>query len=116
MYVSQVLSAMTEGFSPESLQFNQIPSSLETYYQQHWQKMITANQNEEFSQAVLNVLVKQQQPTSVEAVAEIMNADEFDVEEVLENWFEFLHQQELAGEKYYNFYHSSFRKWLAKKI
>jgi hypothetical protein len=116
MYVSQVLSIMAEGFYPQDLDDNQIPPGLETYYQQHWQKMMAATQDEEFSQAVLNTLVKQQQPISVEAVAEIMNADEFDVEDVLENWFEFLYQEEKAGERYYSFYHSSFREWLADKI
>jgi hypothetical protein len=116
MYLSQVLSAMSEGFYSEYFDLNQIPTSLQAYYQQHWQQMMTVNQDEEFSQAVLNVLVKQQQPISVEVVAEMIDADEFDVEEVLENWFEFLHQEEIAGEKYYSFYHGSFRKWLAEKI
>jgi hypothetical protein len=116
IYVSQILSAISEGSYPESLQYNQISAGLEAYYQQHWQKMMVATQDEEFSLAVLNVLVKQQQPISVEAIAQLIDADEFDVEEVLENWFEFLHQQQIAGAEYYRFYHSSFRKWLAKKI
>jgi AAA ATPase domain len=116
MYFSQVLFAMAEGFYPQLFDDNEIPSGLQAYYQQHWQQMMAANHDEEFSQAVLNVLVKQQQPISVEAVAEIIDADEFDVEEVLENWFEFLHQEEIAGEKYYSFYHGIFRKWLADKI
>ncbi|MDZ8055726.1 MAG: ATP-binding protein [Aulosira sp. ZfuVER01] len=116
MYVSQVLAAMAEGFDPQALDDNQVPPGLDAYYQQHWQKMMTANQDEDFSQAVLNVLVEQQQPMSVEAIAEIINADEFDVEEVLENWFEFFHQEEMGEEKYYSFYHSSFRKWLANNI
>jgi AAA domain len=116
MYISQILAAISEGFYPESFQDNQILPDLEAYYQRHWQKMQAANQDEEFSQAVLNVLVKQQQPISVEAIAESLNADEFDIEEVLENWFEFFHQEEIAGEKYYSLYHSSFREWLANKI
>ncbi|BAY98623.1 hypothetical protein NIES37_25750 [Tolypothrix tenuis PCC 7101] len=116
MYISQILAAISEGFYPESWQYNQIPPGLETYYQQHWQKMKAANQDEEFSQAVLQVLVKQQQPISVEAIAEILNADEFDIEEVLENWFEFLIHQQIAGAEYYSFYHTNFCKWLAKKL
>ncbi|OUL32458.1 ATP-binding protein [Nostoc sp. 106C] len=116
MYISQVLSAIAEGFYSQPLHYNQIPSGLNAYYQQHWQKMMAANQDEEFSLAVLNVLVKQQQSISIEAVAQLINADEYDVEEVLENWFEFLHQEQIAEEKYYSFYHSSFREWLADKI
>ncbi|OUL33527.1 ATP-binding protein [Nostoc sp. T09] len=116
IYVSQILSAISQGYYLESLQYNQIPAGLEAYYQQHWQKMMVASQDEEFSLAVLNVLVKQQQPISVEVIAQLIDADEFDVEEVLENWFEFLHQEEMREEKYYSFYNSSFRKWLANNI
>ncbi|MBD2195308.1 MULTISPECIES: AAA family ATPase [Calothrix] len=116
MYISQVLTAMAEGFDAESFDLNQLPTGLETYYQQHWQQMKAANQDEELSQAVLNILVKQQQPLSVAAIAELINADEFDIEEVLESWFEFLIQEDIAGEEYYSFYHHSFREWLANKV
>ncbi|MBD2208026.1 ATP-binding protein [Calothrix sp. FACHB-1219] len=116
MYISQVLTAMAEGFDAESFDLNQLPTGLETYYQQHWQQMKAVNQDEELSQAVLNVLVKQQQPLSVAAIAELINADEFDIEEVLESWFEFLIQEDIAGEEYYSFYHENFREWLANKV
>ncbi|MEH1823217.1 MAG: hypothetical protein V7L31_29795 [Nostoc sp.] len=46
---------------------------------------------------MLNVLIKQQKVISVEAlaqtatsIAQIIDADEYEVEEVLENWLEFL--------------------------
>ncbi|MBD2357205.1 ATP-binding protein [Tolypothrix sp. FACHB-123] len=116
MYISQVLSAMAEGFDAESFDLNQLPTDLETYYQQHWQQMQAANQDEELSQAVLNVLVKQPQPISVAAISQLINVDEFDVEEVLESWFEFLSLQQIAGEEYYSFYHDNFREWLTNKV
>ena len=41
--------------------------------------------------------------------------DEYDVEQVLESWFEFLHQQRIAEKNYYSLYHSSFRHWLSSQ-
>ncbi|BAY25818.1 hypothetical protein NIES2100_56260 [Calothrix sp. NIES-2100] len=116
MYVSRVLAAIALGFDPQALNDNQVPPGLDAYYQQHWQKMMTAIPDEDFSQAVLKVLVQQQQPISVEAIAQIIDGDEFDVEEVLESWFEFLRQEEMGGEKYYSFYYGNFRDWLAEKV
>ncbi|BAY62031.1 hypothetical protein NIES22_20980 [Calothrix brevissima NIES-22] len=116
MYISQFLTGLAEDFDAESFDLNQLPTGLETYYQQHWQQMQAANQDEELSQAVLNVLVKQQQPLSVAAIAQLIDADEFDIEEVLESWFEFLIQEDIAGEEYYSFYHQSFWEWLANKV
>lgn len=53
---------------------------------------------------------------SAKAITQIIDEDEYDVEEVVENWLEFLQQQRVGGETRYSFYHSSFRLWLAEQI
>ena len=52
---------------------------------------------------------------SAEAIAKLINEDEYVVEEVLENWLEFL-QPEGRGETFYSLYHSRFRHWLSQQI
>ncbi|MBD2447511.1 ATP-binding protein [Nostoc sp. FACHB-152] len=111
MYVSQVLTAIAEGFYPEPFPDNLIPPGLAAYYQQHLQQMLA---NDDLSLAVLNALV-QQQPTTVDAIAHTIDADEYDVEEILENWPEFLHQEQIADKTHYRLYHSNFRDWLQQQ-
>ncbi|MDF2387730.1 hypothetical protein JMG10_40180 [Nostoc ellipsosporum NOK] len=59
--------------------------------------------------------MQQQKAISTGAIAHTINIDEYDVEQVLENWFEFLYQQRIAEKNYYSLYHSSFRYWLSRQ-
>ncbi|AFY46849.1 hypothetical protein Nos7524_0950 [Nostoc sp. PCC 7524] len=115
MYLSQILQAIADGFYSEPFQYNQIPPGLETYYQQHLQAMIPPAQHSEFTSAVLRQLVKQPTPILAAAIAEILDTDEFEVEEVLEHWTEFLQQERNAEATDYSLYHSHFRDWLIKQ-
>ena len=115
MYLSQVISAITENFYPEPFQYNQLPPGLEVYYQQHLHKMIPPEQGTQYSIDVLNVLIQQQKAISVDAIAQIIDTDEYEVEEVLENWLEFLQQQRIASETHYTLYDSNFRDWLGRQ-
>jgi AAA ATPase domain len=137
MYLSQVLPVIAGNFgADETSQFvkmlhtvplqspNFITSFLSpellTYYQSHWQKMRSQSLSDlEFG--VLRVLtllpiLKQEGGMSVEDIAQTIDEDVFDVEEVLENWLEFLQQQVREGEVRYSFYHSSFCHWLSQQI
>ncbi|MEH2177801.1 ATP-binding protein [Nostoc sp.] len=137
MYLSQIISAIpspvgdaprtvsfanAENFYPIPFQYNQLPPGLEAYYQQHLHKMFPSEQKTEHSTDVLNVLIQQQKAISVEAlaqpaagIAQIIDTDEYEVEEVLQNWLEFLQQKPIASETHYSLYHSSFRDWLGKQ-
>lgn len=66
--------------------------------------------------AVMKILSKQKQPISAELIAEMIDEDEYDVEEVLESWREFLHQETIEGENLYRLYHSHFRDWLTSYL
>ncbi|MFS0515399.1 hypothetical protein ACEYW6_11845 [Nostoc sp. UIC 10607] len=45
-------------------------------------------------------------------IAQIIDTDEYEFEEVLENWLEFLQQKRIASETHYSLYHSNLRDWL----
>ncbi|MBW4666959.1 MAG: ATP-binding protein [Cyanomargarita calcarea GSE-NOS-MK-12-04C] len=116
MYVSQIISAINEGFNTEPLESDRLPPSLEAYYQQHWQKM-QRNGLSALKLAVVQTLTQQGKgQVTKSAIAEIIDEDEYEVEEVLENWYEFLHFQQVNGEILYSFYHFSFCNWLGQQV
>ena len=114
MYVSQILTAITNNFYPQPSQLaTSFPPPLETYYQQHLEKML-GSQYEDFPLAVLKVLSQTTQPISVTDIANLLNTDEYDIEELLENWLEFLQIETIFDSTTYKFYHDNFRQWLIK--
>jgi hypothetical protein len=115
MHLSQILPAIAQGFYSEPFQRDRIPPGLEAYYQSHWQQ-IKGNGLSSVELAVLNILVQQEQPISAEAIADAIDEDDYEVEEALENWIEFLQQQHINGETRYSLYHSSFRDWLGQHL
>ena len=116
MYISQILAAITNNFYPQPSQIGtSFPPPLETYYQQHLEKML-GSQYEDFPLAVLKVLAQTTQPISVTDIANLLNTDEYDVEEVLEDWLEFLQVETISDSITYKFYHDNFRQWLIKSL
>jgi len=117
MYLSQILPSIANGFYPEALHRHRLSRNLEIYYQQHWQK-IKAQGLSSTALEVLYVLtsIEKGKKVSVKAITEVIGKDEYEVEEVLENWLEFLVQQKVSTETHYCFYHDSFRDWLAEQL
>jgi GTPase SAR1 family protein len=116
MYVSQILAAITNNFYPQPSQIGtSFPPPLETYYQQHLEKML-GSQYQDFPLAVLQVLSQTTQPISVTDIANFLNTDEYDIEELLENWLEFLQIETISDSTTYKFYHDNFRQWLIKSL
>ncbi|MEH2331061.1 ATP-binding protein [Nostoc sp.] len=111
-HLSQILPAISK-------EVDRLTPDLEAYYQQHFHKMIppnSPNQEREFKSSVVNVLVQVSSVVSAESIASTIDTDEYDVEEVLENWREFLTLQQIDGEIRYSLYHSSFRDFLSKQV
>ncbi len=124
MYLSQILAAITEGFYSQALKLDRLPPNLETYYQSHWQRM-ASKQLSSVELGVLRCLVTLQpsfdpplkkERISAQLIAQMIDQDEYDVEAVLENWIEFLQQEQIDGETRYSLYHSSFRDWLGQQL
>ncbi|MBD2276883.1 ATP-binding protein [Aphanizomenon flos-aquae] len=116
MYISRILAAITNNFYPQPSQIGtSFPPPLETYYQQHLEKML-GSQYQDFPLAVLQVLSQTTQPISVTDIANLLNTDEYDIEELLENWLEFLQIETIFDSTTYKFYHDNFRQWLIKSL
>jgi len=124
MYLSQILPVIAEKLVAGSLgeelrnpvylgEPGFLTPGLAAYYQNHWQQMI-GNSLDSIELAVMKVLSQQKHLISAELIAEMIDEDEYDVEEVLENWREFLHQEIIRGENCYSFYHPKFRDWLSQ--
>ncbi len=103
------------GIRPGDVSWNIPTRGLEEYYQGLWQKM-AGDALSEIELGVLRVLVEPEKVVSPKAIAQFIDTDEYDVEEVLESWLEFLHWQEIGGEICYSLYHWSFRKFLRSII
>ncbi len=88
----------------------------EQTFTQHWQKM----QGEGLSDVALSVLCVLtsvgKEGVALSEITQKNHADVFDIQEVLDNWFEFLQQQRIGKETRYSLYHPHFRDWLAKQI
>ncbi|MBN3961527.1 AAA family ATPase [Nostoc sp. NMS8] len=93
-------------------------------FTQHWQKM----QGEGFSDIAMKILqilaTAENEGISVSTILQriyrtnppTIDADIFDIEEVLENWFEFLQQHQVNNQIRYSLYHPNFRDWLAEQL
>ena len=49
---------------------------------------------------------------SLREIVKITQGDVFDIQELLDNWFEFLQLQPINQETHYSWYHANFRDWL----
>lgn len=117
--LSQILPVISHSealASHQASEFDGLPPSLEAYYQQHLDKMISANLPNEERELRLSVLkVLAEASSSAQAIASRIDVDEYDVEEVLEDWREFLRLEEVDGEIRYGVYHWSFGNFLSKQ-
>ena len=115
MYLSKLLCTIAQGTYLHPLEGDRLHPELEHYYQQHWQQM-RGKRLSSIAHLVLRILVQQDKPMSVEAIAATIGKEEYEVAKVLENWIEFLNPQLMQGTNCYKFYHSSFRNFLSQKL
>lgn len=121
-YLSQILPAIASAFYPQPFSFEPLPPGLEAYYQSHLQRMSGRSLSAVELGVMHSLVALTSQPPlrslggiSAELIAKTIHEDEYEVEKVLENWFEFLQWQQIGGETLYSLYHSSFRDWLSKQ-
>ncbi|MEH2366917.1 ATP-binding protein [Nostoc sp.] len=107
MYVKEILVAINQDIYSQNLQI---------YYQNHLEKMnLATHKQQSMALQVLNILV-QEQPISIEAIAERLDVDEYEIKEILDKWREFLNLESIAAEMHYSVYHANFRDWLSQQI
>jgi hypothetical protein len=119
MYLRHVLPALARG-DYEDLVIEQLPQGLMQYYDDHWRRMdMTAQPLPVAKIRIVYTLGEAKRPISRALISQFTTTDDLPVSEVevqaiLDEWREFLHEQkgELTA---YSVYHASFRDFLQRK-
>jgi hypothetical protein len=117
MYLRYVLPEIEQGrYDLETL-----PVGLERYYEDHWRRMgMTARPLPRAKIRIVYILCELRQPASRTLIHQFaddeeISVDKLTVQDVLDEWDQFLHKQcEAAGTRY-SIYHNSFRDFLHRK-
>jgi predicted transcriptional regulator len=114
MYLRYVLPAIAEG-KYNDLNLTQLPQGLQNYYQTHWERMNMNDSSKKMRVMILFILVEIGTPISDEMIFEILNEDECDVQDILNEWIEYLKPQTIDKDMCYSIYHASFLDFLKAK-
>jgi hypothetical protein len=113
MYLRYVLNDIDSGkYSDVNLQ--DLPRELEGYYEKHWARMEMAVKDKELRRRKLKViylLTKTRKPVSCDILADFAEEDALDVQEVLDDWEQFLRRSGDSPPDY-SIYHASFQRFL----
>ncbi|MEG4800945.1 ATP-binding protein [Microcoleus sp. ARI1-B5] len=116
MYLRYVLNDIDSGkYSDVTL--NNLPVELEGYYEKHWARMEMAVKDKELRRRKLKViylLTKTRKPVSCDILADFAEEDALDVQEVLDDWEQFLRTNSDTPPDY-SIYHASFQRFLHRK-
>lgn len=114
MYLRHVLRGIVHGFY-QDITLKDLPEGLQAYYQIHWFRMGMDDKPQEIKVIILFVLVEVGLPIPLNLLAEIIHEDEYEVQQILDEWTEYLRPQEIEGEMCYGIYHASFLEFLKNK-
>lgn len=114
MYLRYVLPAIAEG-KYNDLNLTQLPQGLQNYYQTHWERMKMNDSSKKMKVMILFILVEIGTPISGEMIFDIVNEDECDVDDILNEWIEYLKPQTIDEDICYSIYHASFLDFLKRK-
>lgn len=119
MYLRYVLPEIARGYYKD-LSLDKLPDGLQNYYEQHWKRMGMEKSTQEIKVIILYIIVEwNTPPISLSDIAAIANTDEYEVEEVLEEWCEYLRVQTInedgEEDKCYRVYHASFLDFLKSR-
>ncbi|MBD1882709.1 ATP-binding protein [Microcoleus sp. FACHB-45] len=116
MYLRYVLNDIDSGkYSDVNLQ--DLPRELEGYYEKHWARMEMAVRDRELRRRKLKViylLTKTRKPVSCDILADFAEEDALDLQEVLDDWEQFLRRSGDSPPDY-SIYHASFQRFLHRK-
>jgi hypothetical protein len=115
MYLKYVLPDIERG-KYKDLSIDSLPQGLQAYYEDHWRRMgMTDKERKRTKIKIVYVLAELREPVSRKLIGEFSGEDAFTVQEVLDEWEQFLHNDKVDGETRYSVYHSSFCDFLARK-
>lgn len=117
MYLRYVLPEIEQG----RYDLDTLPVGLECYYEDHWRRMgMTAKPLPRAKIRIIYILCELRQPASRTLIHQFADDDEISVDvltvqDVLDEWNQFLHEQYEAAGTRYSIYHNSFRDFLHRK-
>lgn len=114
MYLRYVLPAIAEG-KYNDFKLTQLPQGLQDYYQTHWDRMKMNDSSKEMKVMILFTLVEIATPIPCEMIFNILHQDEYVVQDVLDEWIEYLRTSNIDGDICYSIYHASFLDFLKAK-
>ena len=114
MYLRYVLIDIESGLY-QDLTLEQFPQGLQGYYDFHWRRMgMTAKPLPVEKIKIVYILGEVREPVSRRKICDFSGEDEYTVQQVLNEWKQFLHEL-IKEERRYSVYHSSFRDFLHRK-
>jgi hypothetical protein len=115
MYLRYVLSELERG-TYQDTSLAGLPQGLESYYEDHWRRMGMTEQSRPRSKVkIVYVLAELKEPISRSLIAEFSQEDALTVQEVLDQWREFLREEVIEGQTCHSIYHASFSDFLYRK-
>jgi hypothetical protein len=115
MYLRYVLEAIADGFYQDK-QLEQLPAGLQGYYESHWRIMgMTKKPLPKDKIKIIYVMCALKSAVSREMIVKYSQQDDLTVQEVLEDWTQFLQEQKTYQPLRYRFYHESFRDFLQRQ-
>lgn len=115
MYLRYVLPEIMNG-NYDSLELTELHQGLQEYYQTHWVRMGMEREERRMRVMVLFVLVEIGAAVPAQVVADVLDEDVADVQNVLDEWREYLKLQPEDGEDCHSIYHASFLDFLNQKV
>ena len=114
MYLRYVLLDIESGLY-EDLTLEQFPQGLQGYYEFHWRRMgMTADPLPVEKIKIVYILGEVREPVSRRKICNFSGENEYAVQQVLNEWKQFLHEL-IKKEKRYSVYHGSFRDFLHRQ-
>ena len=120
MYLRHVLHDLAGGHY-QDLDIRRLPQGLEQYYESHWRLMgMAAAPSSRLKVWVIYLLSEIAQPVSARALASFLlrkepGVDAIAVQQVLQEWRQFLHRDETSDGPRFSLYHASFQDFLHRK-
>jgi hypothetical protein len=120
MYLHHVLPEI-EGGVYRDLSIDKLPTGLVGYYEDHWRHMgMTAKPPPRVKLRLIYIICEVRKPVSRQLLSEFatddaIQVDEIDVQEVLNEWKQFLLEDHVERQARYSLYHTSFREFLHRK-
>lgn len=115
MYLHYVLPEIENG-SYQALDIDHLPEGLRGFYEDHWERMGMRDDPVPRDKIrIVYVMAEVRRPVSRSLIAAFAGEDAVLVQKVIDNWRQFLHEQQVDGESRYSLYHTSFLDFLHDK-